>query len=160
MQRLWAPWRMSYIKSSDKMHGCFLCDAIAKRDEDSLIVHRSERVFVILNSYPYNTGHIMVAPYRHVGDIESLDDREALDLINTIKKSLKALEDVYKPQGYNIGLNIGRASGAGLEGHIHIHVVPRWSGDANFMPIVSETKVLPEDLRTTWARLRKAFEKI
>ncbi len=160
MYRLWAPWRMSYIKSTDRMQGCFLCEAVAGYDEDTYVVYRSKKVFVILNSYPYNTGHVMVAPYRHIGDIESLDDAEALDLINVIKKSIAALREVYSPQGYNVGINLGRVAGAGVEGHLHVHIVPRWSGDTNFMPITGGAKVLPEDLRSTWQRLREAFKKI
>ncbi len=156
---LWAPWRMSYIKSADKMHGCFLCEAIAGKDEDSYIVYRSKSVFVILNSYPYNTGHIMIAPYRHIAEVESLEDEEAIDLINTMKKSLNVLREVYSPQGFNIGINIGRVAGAGLEGHLHMHIVPRWGGDTNFMPILGGDKVLPEDLKTTWRKLKEAFER-
>jgi len=160
MLRLWAPWRMSYIKNTDRMQGCFLCDAISMRDEESYIVYRSEKVFVILNSYPYNTGHIMVAPYRHIGDIESLDDSEALDLVKVVKKSIAALREAYSPQGYNIGVNLGRVAGAGVEGHLHVHIVPRWGGDTNFMPITGGAKVLPEDLPTTWKKLREAFKKL
>ncbi|GAY25414.1 histidine triad (HIT) protein [Desulfurococcaceae archaeon AG1] len=156
---LWAPWRMSYIKNADRMHGCFLCESIGKRDEDTYIVYRSEKVFVILNSYPYNTGHIMIAPYRHIAELESLDDKETIDLINTMKKSLRVLRDVYSPQGFNIGINIGRVAGAGLESHLHVHIVPRWGGDTNFMPIIGGDKVLPEDLTTTWRKIRDAFKK-
>ncbi len=158
MKILWAPWRMSYIKSADRMQGCFLCDAVSKRDEDSYIVYRSRKVFVILNSYPYNTGHIMIAPYRHVAELESLDQDEAIDLVETMKKSLRALREAYSPQGFNIGINIGRVAGAGLESHIHIHIVPRWGGDTNFMPITGGAKVLPEDLDTAWKKLREAFQ--
>lgn len=160
MRRLWTPWRMSYIKSAERMSECFLCEALSKSDSEALIVHRSGRVFVILNAYPYNTGHVMVAPYRHVADLEGLDGEESVDLLETVKRSIRALKSEYTPQGFNVGINLGRVSGAGLESHVHVHIVPRWSGDTNFMPIVGGAKVLPEDLGTTWSRLRKAFESV
>lgn len=160
MRRLWTPWRMSYIKSAERMSKCFLCEAPSKSDSEALIVHRSNRVFVILNAYPYNTGHVMVAPYRHVADLEELDSEESLDLLEEVKRSIKALKSEYSPQGFNMGINLGRVSGAGLESHVHVHIVPRWSGDTNFMPIVGGAKVLPEDLETTWSRLRRAFDSI
>jgi len=127
------------------------------RDEENLILFRGERSFIIMNRYPYNNGHLMIAPNRHVGDLLQLSDDELIELIKTVKLAVKALKSEYNPDGFNIGLNLGRAAGAGLEDHLHIHVIPRWVGDTNFMPIISETKTIPELLTESYSRLKKYF---
>jgi len=157
VRRLWAPWRLEYIQA-EKPAGCIFCDAAAGADrDDSLVVARSLRSFVLLNLYPYNSGHVMVVPFRHVAVLRDLDDEELLDLSRLVDRTVGVLEQVLRPEGYNIGLNLGRAAGAGVEDHLHVHVVPRWVGDTNFMPVLAETKVLPEHLRTTRARLAEGF---
>jgi ATP adenylyltransferase len=134
---------------------CIFCAAaVSSRDEDNLVVARSEHGIVMLNAFPYNTAHVMVAPKRHVPRIEMLEEYEVVDLFRLVKTIIRAIDEEYRPEGYNIGLNIGRVAGAGIESHLHIHIVPRWSGDTNFMPIIAETKVIPEDLRTTLKRLK------
>ena len=157
MKQLWAPWRLEYIRG-EKPAGCIFCDAAAGADEaESLVVARSPRAFVILNLFPYNSGHVMVVPSRHLARLADLDDAELLDLTRLVDRTLRVLEHVLRPEGYNVGLNLGRAAGAGVEDHLHVHVVPRWIGDTNFMPVLSETKVLPEHLKTTRARLTEGF---
>ncbi|RLG10781.1 MAG: HIT family hydrolase, partial [Thaumarchaeota archaeon] len=163
MKILWAPWRMAYIRrfSSGNSSKCFLCEAArGKSDEESLIVFRGENCFVIMNRFPYNNGHLMVAPYRHVGSILDLREEESAEIMKLLRLSVKALGEEYRPDGYNIGLNLGRVAGAGLADHIHFHVVPRWAGDTNFMPVVSETKVIPEGLEETWRRLKSRFSRL
>lgn len=157
MKQLWAPWRLEYIRA-EKSAGCIFCDAAAgAAREDSLVVTRSPRSFVLLNLFPYNSGHVMVVPFRHVARLTDLDDAELLDLTRLLDRTVHVLERVLRPEGYNIGLNLGRAAGAGVEDHLHVHVVPRWVGDTNFMPVLAETKVLPEHLRTTRTRLAEGF---
>jgi len=155
---LWAPWRMEYISRWSGERGkqeCIFCIAASSsRDEDNLVIARSEHGIAILNAFPYNTAHVMVAPRRHVPRIEMLEEYEVVDLFKLVKTVIRAIDEEYRPEGYNIGLNIGRVAGAGVESHLHIHIVPRWSGDTNFMPIIAETKVIPEDLRTTLKRLK------
>ena len=159
MKILWAPWRMRYIRSCSKDSGCFLCRALSEdRDEENLILLRGEKSFIIMNRYPYNNGHLMIAPKRHVGDLLQLSDGELVEMAEMVKLAIKALKSEYNPDGFNIGLNLGRAAGAGLEDHLHIHVIPRWVGDTNFMPIISETKTIPELLTDSYSRLKKYFE--
>ncbi len=162
MKFLYAPWRMAYIrKFSEKSSECFLCKASKdRRDDVNLVVHRGSRCFVILNRYPYNNGHIMVAPYKHAGKISELDDDELIEMMQLLKLSIEVLEKEYKPDGFNVGLNLGRAAGAGLEDHLHFHVVPRWIGDTNFMPVISDTKVIPESLHESWKRIRERFQSL
>ena len=163
MKILYAPWRMAYIRKFCRKEesGCFLCRAAREEnDSENLVVYRGESCFVILNRYPYNNGHLMIAPYRHIGDLLDLSESESSEIMKLLKISIKALRGEYKPDGFNIGVNLGRAAGAGLEDHIHFHVVPRWIGDTNFMPILSETKVVPEALKESWERLRKRFENL
>lgn len=158
MKILWAPWRMKYIKSFEKEGECIFCSKPREgRDEKNLILYRGEKGFIILNRFPYNSGHFMVAPYRHVRELEKLEEDELLELMNLLKRGIRALKEEYKPEGFNVGANIGRIAGAGIEDHIHFHVVPRWSGDTNFMPVLSETKVMPELLEETYQRLVKHF---
>jgi len=160
MDIIWAPWRMKYIEyaSLQKPRGCFICEAIrAEKPKDRLVLYKGRLSIVLMNLYPYNTGHLLVAPIRHVPDLENLDEKELTALFKAVKTSLKALRETLKPHGFNIGINLGRIAGAGLEDHVHVHIVPRWDGDTNFMPIIANTKVMPEALKDTYLRImRKA----
>jgi ATP adenylyltransferase len=161
MERLWTPWRMEYIKSAGAQDqgGCIFCALPDKGDDEAVyILARTENAFAILNAYPYNPGHLMVAPFRHVGELEELDEAELLDSNHLLQRSIRALRETMEPQGYNLGMNLGRIAGAGLPDHLHWHVVPRWGGDTNFMPVLGETKVLPELLSETYAKLRPSLE--
>jgi ATP adenylyltransferase len=158
-QRLWAPWRLEYIRGP-KEEGCFLCDAIQADPEDDrehYLVHRGERCFVILNKYPYNNGHVMVAPNVHEPTIEDLDADQLAEIAELTKRSLAALREVYRPEGFNIGINQSGVAGAGVEEHMHQHIVPRWGADTNFMPVIADTRVLPQALDDSWEELREAF---
>jgi ATP adenylyltransferase len=159
MERLWAPWRMEYINSAREGEGgCIFCDLPAEGDDEkNLILTRGEKAFVILNKFPYNSGHLMIAPFRHVGEVEKLEDDEAVDLHHLMQKSLKALKEAMTPDGFNIGMNLGQVAGAGMPDHVHWHVVPRWSGDTNFMPVVGETKVLPQGIVDSYEKLRRVL---
>lgn len=160
MDRLWAPWRLSYVTAAQvPATDCVFCDPSAGREID-LVVFRGERSYVILNLYPYNNGHLMVVPDRHLGALEALTPDEQTELMRLTRLSEMVLNEAYKPQGINVGINLGKAAGAGIENHLHIHLVPRWSGDTNFMTAVGETRVLPEDLTATAARLRPIFAKL
>lgn len=154
MEQIWAPWRIEYIVKAEQSD-CFLCQK-PKEDEDesNLIIYRGESNFIILNSFPYNPGHVMVAIYRHVGRLEDLTDLESEEHVRLVKRSIKLLRAVLNPAGFNVGINLGRVAGAGVEDHIHTHIVPRWQGDSNFMPVVSNTKVLPEALAATYKKLK------
>jgi ATP adenylyltransferase len=161
MDVLWAPWRMTYIIKAVKEKECIFCRAVSSSDDEAnKVVYRSEHSIVVLNIYPYNTAHVMVAPKRHVPRPDLLSDEEVADLHKTLILTIKAVEKEYNPQGFNIGMNIGRVAGAGVEGHMHIHVVPRWMGDSNFMPVIGETKVIPEDLTQTYRRLKASFNSL
>ncbi|MEM1946209.1 MAG: HIT domain-containing protein [Candidatus Caldarchaeum sp.] len=154
MDRLWAPWRMSYIKSAKKEHGCIFCEAVRTVDDRSkYVVHRGSSALIMMNLYPYNNGHLMVSPFRHIPSIEDMSDNEMLEVMKLLKLAIELTKRVLNPEGYNIGVNLGRSAGAGIEDHIHFHVVPRWSGDTNFMTTVSETRVLPETIDQTYNRL-------
>ena len=157
MKILWAPWRMKYVTAPHKTAGetCLFCRAASGDDREYYIVYRSSKSYIMLNKYPYNTGHLMVVPYKHVDTLLKLDDDELLDLFKTLNKALEILEKAFRPDGFNIGVNIGRDAGAGIEEHVHIHVVPRWRGDTNFMPIVGGVKVLPQLLEETYELLLK-----
>jgi ATP adenylyltransferase len=160
MERLWTPWRRTFIEGShDRPPGCFLCELAAdpSQDADRFVLFRGERVFVLLNLYPYNNGHLMVAPYAHTGDFVALERETAAELMQVTQRSVGALTAVYTPEAFNVGLNLGKAAGAGVPDHLHVHVVPRWNGDTNFMPVVGETKVLPETLDQTYERLKPRF---
>jgi ATP adenylyltransferase len=154
---LWAPWRLEYIAQADEQEGCVFCEAAAGDDQEKLVVHRGERAFVVLNKFPYSSGHLMVAPYRHVGEFGDLTDEEALEVHRLAERGLAALAETYRPQGYNLGWNLGRIAGAGVVDHVHLHVVPRWAGDTNFMPVLADVKVLPEHLAETRRRLGEAW---
>ena len=161
MERLWTPWRRTYLEGGDShASGCFLCAHAADsgRDRENLVLFRGPLVFVLLNLYPYNSGHLMVAPYAHTGDFAGLDSQTASDLMHVSQRAVEALQRVYAPDAFNLGMNLGKSAGAGVPDHLHVHVVPRWNGDTNFMPVVGETKVLPESLEQTYARLTGQFE--
>ncbi len=158
MKVLWAPWRMAYIRQSPKPSQCIFCvKAKASRDRENLLLHRGQHGFVMMNLFPYNSGHLLVAPYAHVNSIEWLSDESALDLMRLTNLSLRVLRAQIKPDGFNVGVNLGRVSGAGVEGHVHLHIVPRWDGDTNFMPLFSETRVMPEHLDVTYRKLKAGF---
>jgi ATP adenylyltransferase len=151
-RQLWAPWRLEYVEHGDEADGCFLC-----APEERLLVARGQRTVVVLNRFPYSSGHLLVAPARHVGELAELEDDEALEVHRQATAALAALRAEYAPDGFNLGWNLGRAAGAGLVDHVHLHVVPRWSGDTNFMPVLADVKVLPEHLDATKARLATAW---
>jgi ATP adenylyltransferase len=157
VKQLWAPWRLEYIASADEQKGCVFCEADAGEDEERLVVHRGERAFVLLNRFPYASGHLLVAPRRHVAEFGKLDDAEALELHRLAAQGLTALAETFAPHGYNVGWNLGRVAGAGIVDHVHLHVVPRWSGDTNFMPVLADVKVLPEHLLDTRRKLAAAW---
>ena len=160
MDRLWAPWRDKFILC-EKEPGCFLCrTARENRDRRNLILFRGEKCFVILNRYPYNNGHVMIAPYRHAGKLEELKADELTELMTMAQLCVKALKSGLKPQGINLGMNLGKVSGAGVADHIHLHLVPRWQGDTNFMPIFAQTKVVSVGLADTYRLLKKEFKKL
>jgi ATP adenylyltransferase len=157
MDRVWAPWRMEYVSSTHGDDGkCFLCIEEG-RDEESLVVGRKGKAFVIMNRYPYTNGHVMVVPVRHVGSIEDLPDEEALDMIRLVKIMSTIFKKDFNTHGLNIGINSGRAAGAGLEEHFHIHMVPRWFGDTNFMTVLGEVRVISEHLIESYTRLKRRF---
>jgi ATP adenylyltransferase len=156
-KQLWAPWRLEYIKQADEREGCFFCAAAEGPDVEGLVVHRGVRAFVLLNKFPYSSGHLLVAPFRHIGDFGDLDNDEALEIHRLAAEGLGVLAAVYEPQGYNLGWNLGRIAGAGVIDHVHEHVVPRWAGDTNFMPVLADVKVLPEHLAETRERVAAAW---
>ena len=159
MQRLWAPWRMDYILHVDETEGCIFCEKPEEdHDEANLILARGKHAFVILNAFPYNNGHVLVVPYRHTAQMGDLTDEEKLELMTLTARSIDALTCQLHPDGFNVGMNLGRAAGAGIDDHIHLHVIPRWSGDTNFMAVVGDTKVVAEGLQACFNRLRGAFE--
>jgi ATP adenylyltransferase len=158
MDRLWSPWRYQYISKASPAEGCIFCEqSAARQDRENLILLRAEYSFVLLNLYPYTTGHLMIAPYAHVATLEDADDLTIAEMMLLAKRAEARLRAVYRAPGFNIGMNIGECAGAGVAGHIHTHVLPRWTGDANFMSTVGETRVLPEDLDTTYEKLLNAF---
>lgn len=160
MDHIWTPWRYQYMEqvTAGRQPECIFCDALAKNDDDAmLIVHRGTKTFVILNRYPYTSGHVMIVPYAHVAELNLCDAATLNEMMLYAQRTEAALMKNYKPDGMNLGINLGRAAGAGVEGHLHLHVLPRWMGDANFMSVIGETRVHPEDLRTTYERLQKAL---
>ncbi|MGH2786816.1 MAG: HIT family protein [Actinomycetota bacterium] len=148
---------MAYVSSADNDDGCVFCEGLAGSDDAARILHKGERVFVILNAFPYNTGHLMIAPNRHVGDLAALDYDERCELMEVTTKSIDVVRAAMNAHGFNIGVNLGRVAGAGIPGHVHVHVVPRWGGDTNFMPVTGDAKVLPELIEDTAAKLRPGF---
>ncbi len=157
MKHIWAPWRMEYIQM-EKTEGCILCEK-PRQDSDAVnyILYRGEKNFVIMNAYPYNPGHLMIAPYRHSASLEELTDEELHEHFDIVSRSIKVLRQVFSPGGFNLGMNIGKAAGAGIEDHIHTHIVPRWQGDTNCMTVISDARVVPEALAETYQKLRGEF---
>ena len=161
MERLWTPWRLAYVtEATVEAPGCIFCEALAQIATDPLVVYRGRATFVILNKFPYNNGHLMVVPHRHVGWLGALERVELDELMELTQASERALRDVYRPHGFNMGLNLGKSAGAGVLDHLHMHVVPRWTGDTNFISVVGETRVLPEELPATAVKLRAAFHTV
>ena len=155
MDILWAPWRMSYVSGERQPAGCLFCAVLLAGDDVKHgVLTRGTSAFLMLNAFPYSSGHLMAAPVRHVASPEDLSDEESLDVMRLCCRALAALRTVYRPDGFNMGINMGRAAGAGVEGHLHLHVVPRWVGDTNFMPVVGSVKVMPESLDESFRRLR------
>jgi ATP adenylyltransferase len=160
-QRLWAPWRRPYIQKSGGGDDCIFCSKPALGDDEkALIAHRGERCFVMLNAFPYNPGHVMVAPFEHTARLQDLDEPTSAELMGLAQRSLRALEDGYTPEGFNIGVNLGKIAGAGVADHVHLHVVPRWAGDTNFMPVVGDTRVISEGLDESYRTVRDALSKL
>jgi ATP adenylyltransferase len=158
MGHLWSPWRYQYLTAQPASTECIFCQKAAQHnDAENLVVWRGERNFVLLNLYPYTNGHLMVAPYEHVALVEDAAAETVSELMLVVRQAERHLRAIYRPEGLNIGMNIGKAAGAGIAGHIHMHVLPRWIGDANFMTTVGETRILPEDLRVTYEKLSRAF---
>jgi ATP adenylyltransferase len=158
MDHLWSPWRYRYVSQAEPAGGCIFCDKARQgKDEENLVVHRGRTGYVLLNLYPYTTGHVMIAPYQHAATLEELSEETAVDLMLLTRETSRRLRSIYRPHGINIGMNIGECAGAGVAGHIHMHVLPRWPADASFMTTIGETRVIPEDLATTYAKLRQAF---
>jgi ATP adenylyltransferase len=158
--RIWAPWRLAYVKdaSKDSEDDCVFCTAPAEHDDrKNLIVHRSERCFVILNKFPYTNGHLMVAPYRHLATLPELDAETVAEMMALAQRAIVVLDEAYGPNGYNAGLNQGRIAGAGFADHIHLHVVPRWAGDTNYMPVIADTRVMPQSLEDSYEALAGRF---
>ncbi len=166
MRQLWAPWRMAYIDNGNKDEkdgkggGCIFCiKAKEARDEENLVLYRGERCFVIMNLYPYNNGHLMIAPYQHVPTIEQLKAPTLTEIMKTAQRSLAALREAMHPDGFNMGINQGKVAGAGIADHVHYHIVPRWEGDTNFMPVLADVKVMPDYLQNTYRQLWPLFNK-
>jgi len=159
MDRLWAPWRKSYLSKKPSKSCTFCRIRRSKQDRKNWVVNRSKTSFSVLNLYPYNNGHVMVIPNRHVGSLEKLSDKETLDLMHLVNQTTATLRKRYKPGGLNIGVNIGRPSGAGMPGHVHVHIVPRWVGDTNFMPVISRTKIISESMESVHKRLTSKRKK-
>ncbi len=161
MRKIWAPWRMQYIVQAGKGKGCILCDKpLETKDKDNYILYRGKYNFIILNAYPYTAGHLMVAPYRHIGNVTEANTKEAAEHIGLMQLCVTLLTAEITPDGFNLGMNLGKVAGAGLEGHIHTHIVPRWNGDHNFMPVVADTRVISEGLETTYKKLKEGLSRL
>ncbi|HTS62605.1 MAG TPA: HIT domain-containing protein [Candidatus Acidoferrales bacterium] len=157
MDYLWTPWRYSYITSPEAKADCIFCKAARADDRASLIVHRARRNFVILNRYPYTNGHVMIVPFEHAATMGAVAEATLAEMMTLAQQTEGHLRDIYHPDGINVGMNLGKSAGAGISGHIHLHMLPRWTGDTNFMTVTGETRVLPEELSVTWERLRAAY---
>ncbi len=154
---LWAPWRMAYI-GGPRSDGCLLCDLPREnKDRESLILHRGPRTYVVMNRYPYNNGHLMIVPYRHCADLGEISSEDSLELMHESQRATRILRRLFGAEGFNVGMNLGRAAGAGIAEHVHVHVVPRWVGDTNFMPVLADTKVMPDYLEATYEKLVPFF---
>jgi ATP adenylyltransferase len=160
MAEMWTPWRMAYIRR-EKQPGCIFCEMLETDDDSAqLILHRSELAFLVLNKYPYNNGHLMAVPYRHVDTLEALTAEETADMMAEVALGIRALRKSADPEGFNVGVNIGEIAGAGVIDHVHTHVVPRWGGDTNFMPVLADVRLIPQDLNETYAELKGAIEEL
>ena len=160
MKVLWAPWRMGYILAENKADGCIFCPGADRgADQERLILHVGQRAMVVMNRFPYNNGHLLVAPIRHVPGLEGLNQDETMDLLLMVRKAIEILKPVMKPDGFNVGLNLGHVAGAGMENHMHFHIVPRWKGDTNFMTVIEDVRVIPEHIKATYAKLVPLFHK-
>jgi ATP adenylyltransferase len=159
MDHLWSPWRYSYINKASSRTGCIFCEKSAdpEKDDENFLIHRGTKNFVLLNIYPYASGHVMIAPYQHVATLEEADEDVLAEMMLLTRATESHLRRIYSAPGFNIGMNLGASAGAGVAGHIHMHSLPRWPGDVNFMTSIAETRVLPEDLRTSFEKLRRAF---
>ena len=159
MEHLWTPWRSTYIQANKEKSGCIFCFAAASSDdEQTLVIHRAEFNFIILNRYPYTSGHFMIAPYQHAQRLQALNLPAAAEMMRLARLAERVIESVYQPHGLNLGLNLGEAAGAGIEQHLHLHALPRWKGDANFMTSVGNTRVVPETLDQTYSKLKTGFQ--
>jgi ATP adenylyltransferase len=156
-EQLWAPWRLEYVQKADEQRGCLFCLAAAGADDERLVVHRGKVTVALLNRFPYSSGHLMVAPVRHEADLAALEDEEIVEIHRFATQAMGALAQTFSPQGYNLGWNLGRVAGAGVVDHVHLHVVPRWVGDTNFMPVLADVKVIPEHLTETRRKLAHAW---
>ena len=157
MERLWAPWRLEYI-TQEKPDGCFLCEKpLSDDDRANYIVYRGSHAFVLLNAFPYNNGHLMIAPYAHLSDLDELPRETLLEMVDLCQDATRALRLTSHPDGFNVGFNLGAAAGAGIKDHLHLHVVPRWAGDTNFMPVLADVRVVPQSLERAWEVLSQAF---
>lgn len=158
MEHLWAPWRMEYIKKIKKEEGCILCQKPTEdSDETNYILYRGDKNFIIMNTYPYNSAHLMITPYRHIANLDELTDVERNEHFKLVSRSTRVLKQVFSPDGFNIGINLGRSAGAGIDKHVHTHIVPRWAGDTNFMSVIAEIKVVSEALEETYQKLKDKF---
>lgn len=156
--RIWAPWRLRYVSKASEQTDCVFCaKPDAGDDRAGLIVHRGERCYVILNLYPYTSGHLMVAPFEHIGRLQDIEPATTAEMLDLAQRAMRQIEKVYSPEGFNLGVNQGRVAGAGVEGHIHLHVVPRWAGDNNYMPVLADTRVMPQSLEETYDALEGGF---
>jgi len=160
VERLWSPWRLAYVTSTSDAQGCIFCDALANEAAAPLVLFRGEACYVILNLYPYNNGHLMVVTNRHVASLAECSRAELTEMMELTRRAEIALAEAYHPQGMNVGINLGRAAGAGVVDHVHIHAVPRWAGDTNFISVIAEVRVVPEELEETAKRLRPIFERL
>jgi ATP adenylyltransferase len=159
MDYLWTPWRYAYVSGAVKSPGCVFCDAVKEDDEKARIVFRGQHCFVILNTFPYTPGHVLIVPYVHLDELRKLPPEAATEMMALSQRMESVLRELYHPDGINLGMNIGKAAGAGIAGHIHMHILPRWVADANFVSVICETRILPETLDVTWKRMKKALEK-
>lgn len=160
MERLWSPWRLAYVTGTSDAQGCVFCEALASESAAPLVLFRGDACYVILNLYPYNNGHLMVVPNRHVASLAECSVAELGEMMELTRRAEIALAEAYRPQGLNVGINLGRSAGAGVVDHVHIHAVPRWTGDTNFMSVIGQVRVLPEELDETARRLRPIFERL
>jgi len=157
MDYLWTPWRFAYISTAEQVTGCIFCELSKLEDSKALIVYRGRHCYIILNSFPYTSGHVMIVPFAHLGQLQNLPVEAAHEMMDLAQRMETVLRELYNPDGLNLGMNIGKAAGAGIAGHIHMHALPRWVADANFMSVVGETRVLPETLETTYKRIKTAI---